>query len=76
MLDFQYMCYACVRIAITIYYLTTINGFQANKTRVKILEHFLKVPSQYLTIHVTDIMFAREECVIEPGHTSTTHVGR
>ena len=77
MLDFQYLFYACVRIiAITIYHLTTINFFQANKIHVKILEHLLKVLLQFLTIHGTGIMFDREECVIEPGHTSTAHVER
>ena len=30
----------------------------------------------YTVKHVTGIMFDREESVIEPGHTSTTHVKR
>ena len=38
--------------------------------------HFLKVLLQFLTIHVTVIMLDREECVIEPEHTNTTHVER
>ena len=61
MLDFPYLVYACVRIAITIYYLTKINCFHANKTHVKILEHFLKVLLQFLAIHVMGIIFDREE---------------
>ena len=32
MLDFEYLCYSCVRIALTIDYLTTINCFQAITT--------------------------------------------
>ena len=70
------MGYACVRIATTIYYITKINCFEANKTHVKVWEHFLKVLLQFLAIHEMGIMLEREECVIEPGHTSTTHVER